>query len=68
MHVILNGGFGDGDDRIALINYMTNLGVLDPSILPLILGAPNGQNFFISSLVEAVTSIIIKSNHRIIYA
>nr|BAA23597.1 CsEpi-1 [Ciona savignyi] len=53
VHILLNGGFGNDANKVALINYMTNIGAIDHSILPLLLQVDKGREFFISSLIQS---------------
>lgn len=56
VHILLNGGFQDDQDKFAIINYLTNLGGIDSSIIPLLLGVDNGRDFYFSSLINSVSS------------
>ncbi|CAK8678866.1 unnamed protein product [Clavelina lepadiformis] len=53
VQILLNGGFNDDDNKVSLINYLTNIGSTDTSILPFLLGVENGQNFYLSNLIES---------------
>lgn len=54
-HLILSGGFGGtaDTDKIAMINYMTANGALDPAIVPFMLKVENGKSFYLNSLISS---------------
>lgn len=53
VHLLLNGGFGNDANKVAMINYLASMGAVDPTILPLLLQVNQGQDFYISSLIQA---------------
>jgi len=53
-HLLLNGGLNSADtNKVAMINYMTASGALDPAFVPMMLGVQHGKSFYIESLVES---------------
>lgn len=56
-HLILSGGFGGSTDtnKIAMINYLTANGALDPAIVPFMLKVDNGKSFYLNSLISSVS-------------
>jgi len=63
VNVILNGGFNDDPNKKALIRYMTNIGALHSSVIPLVFGVDKGKDFFFSNLVDSV-KILNEDLHR----
>lgn len=54
-HLILSGGFGGSADtnKVAMINYLTANGALDPAIVPFMLKVENGKSFYLNSLISS---------------
>jgi len=53
-HLMLSGGLNGGDkNKIAMVNYMSASGAIDPAMVPMMLNVPNGKSFFMSSMIES---------------
>lgn len=50
--LVLNGGFGSDNNKVAMINYLANMGLMSVNAIPLLLGVDNGVEFFINSLLS----------------
>ena len=53
MQLILNGGFGDDPNKVAMINYLANRGLVSADAVPFILGVDQGSHFFIQSMIQS---------------
>lgn len=51
-HILLSNGLSGDENKVAMINYMTATGNLDPTFVPMMLGVKNGKSFYLSSLVQ----------------
>lgn len=52
--ILLNGGFSTKDgNKVALINYLANKGLVSPDAVPLIVGVDKGSTFFIQSMIQS---------------
>lgn len=53
VQLILNGGFGNDKNKVAMINYLANRGLVAADAVPFILGVDKGSNFFIQSMIHS---------------
>ncbi|XP_077966752.1 uncharacterized protein LOC120341815 [Styela clava] len=51
--LLLNGGFNKDGNKVALINYMANKGVVSPDAVPFVLGVDKGSTFFLQSMIQS---------------
>ena len=59
-HLMLSGGLNGGDkNKIAMVNYMSASGAIDPAMVPMMLNVPNGKSFFMSSMIESVSDRLV---------